>query len=94
MNINKNTIEYVAKLAKIQLDLQSLEDLTLQLDKILHYMEKLNQLNTDNTPITCHVLELKNVFREDSSLPSLPNNAVLSNAPEKEKGHFKVPKVI
>ncbi|MBU4305123.1 MAG: Asp-tRNA(Asn)/Glu-tRNA(Gln) amidotransferase subunit GatC [Candidatus Omnitrophica bacterium] len=94
MSINKEKVTYVAKLARIELEETSLEDFTLQLDKILKYMEKLNQLDTGNTPATSHVLELKNVFREDIHCPSLPNEEVLANAPEKENGHFRVPKVI
>ncbi len=94
MPINKETVQYVAKLARVKLEDETLDDFTAQLGKILTYIEKLNQLNTENTPLTSHALELKNVFRKDESKPSLPNETALANAPEKENGHFKVPKII
>ena len=94
MSIDKNTVKYVAKLSRIELQENALEDFTVQLDKILTYIEKLNQLDTKNTPATSHVLELKNVFRKDENRTSLENEIVLENAPEEENGHFKVPKII
>ena len=94
MAITRDTVEYVAKLARVRLDDRTLDDFTAQLDKILAYIEKLNRLDTKDTPPTSHVLELRNVFRKDKNKPSLPNEAVLDNAPEKENGHFKVPKII
>lgn len=94
MAIDKDKVRYVARLARMKLDENTLDDFTRQLDRILKYMEKLNQLDTENTPITSHVLGLKNVFRKDENKPSLDNQTVLSNAPEKEDNYFKVPKII
>lgn len=94
MAIKKDTVQYVAKLARIKLAEETLDDFTAQLDRILKYIEKLNQLDTNNTPATSHVLGLKNVFRKDEKKPSLPAGAVLANAPEQENGCFKVPKII
>ncbi len=94
MAIDKDTVKYVAKLSRIELEDSSLDDFTSQLDRILTYIEKLNQLDTENTAPTSHALELNNVFREDENTPSLENQAALSNAPEQEDGHFRVPKII
>jgi len=94
MSISKDEVKYVAKLARIKLEESTLESFTLQLGKILNFMETLNKLDTENTLPTCHVLELKNVFRKDEPKASLENDAALANAPEKENGHFKVPKII
>lgn len=94
MSINKETVKYVAKLARMKLDEAKIDDFTGQLDKILTYIEKLNQLNTDNVEPTSHALSMENVFRKDEHFPSLANDIALSNAPEKENGHFKVPKII
>ncbi|MDD5745827.1 MAG: Asp-tRNA(Asn)/Glu-tRNA(Gln) amidotransferase subunit GatC [Candidatus Omnitrophica bacterium] len=94
MSITKDKIIYVAKLARIRLDEKNLDHFTSQLDKILSYMEKLNQLNTDDTAQTSHVMGLSNVFRPDENTASLSNEEALSNAPEQENGHFKVPKII
>ncbi|MFH1062936.1 MAG: Asp-tRNA(Asn)/Glu-tRNA(Gln) amidotransferase subunit GatC [Candidatus Omnitrophota bacterium] len=94
MSINRDTVKCVAKLARMRLDDAKIDDFTLQLDKILTYIEKLNELDTENIAPTSHVLGLENVFRKDENIPSLENNLALSNAPEKENGHFKVPKII
>ena len=94
MSLSKEQLKYVAKLSRITLDEDSLESFTTQLDKILAYMEKLNQLDTSDTPPTSHALEIKNVFRDDILKQSLSNEEALQNAPEKENGHFKVPKII
>jgi len=94
MAITKDKVIYVAKLARIHLDDTSLDHFTSQLDKILSYMEKLNQLNTDDTAQTSHVMALSNVSRPDKNTASLSNEEALANAPEQENGHFKVPKII
>ena len=94
MAIDKDTVKYVAKLSRIELEDSRLDDFTSQLDRILTYIEKLNQLDTENTAPTSHALDLKNVFRKDENTPSLESQEALSNAPEQEDGHFKVPKII
>jgi aspartyl-tRNA(Asn)/glutamyl-tRNA(Gln) amidotransferase subunit C len=94
MAIDKETVKYVAKLSRIKLDDDKIDDFTHQLDDILSYIEKLNQLDTDNIQPTSHVLGLENVFRKDINILSLDNDLTLSNAPAKEDGHFKVPKII
>lgn len=94
MPLDKNEVKYVSRLARIQLEEKTLPDFTRQLDKILKYMEKLNQLDTKDTPATSHVQGLTNVFRKDIVTPSPDKEEILSNAPDKENGHFKVPKII
>jgi len=94
MSLDKNQVKYVAELSRIELDDKALDDFTKQLDKILKYMEKLNQLDTKNTPSTSHLQGLENVFRKDEHKQSLANNEVLKNAPEQENDHFRVPKII
>lgn len=94
MAIDKEKVKYVAKLARIKLAEEKLDAFTSQLDKILNFMETLNQLDTKNTQPASHVLGLKNVFRKDVNKPSLPSEEALKNAPEKENNYFKVPKII
>ncbi|MBU4310309.1 Asp-tRNA(Asn)/Glu-tRNA(Gln) amidotransferase subunit GatC [bacterium] len=92
--ITKRDVEYVAKLARLKLSEKEKEKFTRQLDQILKYVDKLNELDTEKVKPTSHVLPLKNVFREDRVGESLKVEKVLENAPEKAKGFFKVPKVI
>jgi aspartyl-tRNA(Asn)/glutamyl-tRNA(Gln) amidotransferase subunit C len=71
-----------------------MEKFTHQLNEILEYMEKLNQLDTSNVEPLSQVVEMNNVFREDEVRPSYPVGEMLANAPARTEKFFKVPKVI
>ncbi|MBI4650294.1 Asp-tRNA(Asn)/Glu-tRNA(Gln) amidotransferase subunit GatC [Candidatus Desantisbacteria bacterium] len=94
MSITINETEKIARLARLEINEDEKEIFTKQLTDILKYIEKLNNLNTDNITPTAHILPITNVYREDNPESSLPQEKVLVLAPEKEKGCFKVPKVI
>ena len=94
MAINKDAVKYTANLARIELSETELDHFTGQLDRILAYVDKLNTLNVDNLEPTSHVLEMKNVYREDVVKKSLPAQDAIKNAPAKENNLFKVPKII
>jgi aspartyl-tRNA(Asn)/glutamyl-tRNA(Gln) amidotransferase subunit C len=87
-------VDYVARLARLRIKPEDKPVLADQLSRILDYVEKLNQLDTENIPPTSHILPLCNVFREDEVRASLPQEVSLENAPDKEKAFFRVPKVI
>lgn len=94
MSIHVQDVEHVAKLARLNLSDEEKERYTEQLNAILKYAEKLNELNTDDVSPTTHVLPIRNVMREDEVRPSLPIEKVMANAPEEEDGQFKVPAVL
>jgi aspartyl-tRNA(Asn)/glutamyl-tRNA(Gln) amidotransferase subunit C len=94
MAITLKEVEYIARLARIELDPQQLQYFTGQLDKILEYINKLKELNISGVTPTTGVLSLKNVWREDKVKPSLEIKDVLNNAIQKEGNYFKVPKII
>lgn len=94
MKFDKSTVEYTAKLARMKLPQKEMEILSLQLADILKYIEKLNQADTRNVEPTSHVLPLKNIYRQDKIKPSLKHEDALKNAPQKEDGFFKVPRII
>ena len=85
---------HVARLARLALDESHLQRLTGQLESILEYVNKLQQVNTAGVEPLAHALPLHHVFREDVVEPSLPLDKVLQNAPESEGPFFKVPKVL
>ena len=62
--------------------------------QIITFAEQLNELDTDNVEPTSHVLDMKNIFREDEAKPGLPVEEVLKNAPDHEDGQIKVPAII
>lgn len=92
--INKKDVEYVTRLSRLKLKEEQTEKFTRQLNTILEYIEKLNELDTSKTEPTSHVVSLRNVRRKDLKKPSPTVDEVLKNAPDKERGYFKVPPII
>lgn len=93
MKITNREVEKVALLARLDLSKEELLLMTSQLDNILSYIEKLKEVCTDNVPATSHVFSINNALREDTVGQSLPREAVLRNAPDKNSEMFKVPKI-
>ena len=94
MKITKETIEHVANLARLNLSEQEKDKLTTEMESIISYVDKLNELDTSSVQPTSHVLPVKNVFREDKVENSYDREKILKNAPAQEDGCFKVPKVV
>lgn len=92
--ITRNEVEYVAKLARLNLTEEEAVKYTEQLNSILEFAGKLNELDTEDVPPTSHVLTVYNVMRDDIVVPSLSHEDALRNAPDEEDGQFKVPAVI
>ncbi|GAB6933954.1 Asp-tRNA(Asn)/Glu-tRNA(Gln) amidotransferase subunit GatC [Calditerricola satsumensis] len=92
--ISRQQVEHVANLARLALTPEEAERFTQQLNKILEFAHKLNELNTDGVEPTSHVLPLANVMRDDEVRPSIPREEALKNAPDQANGLFRVPKVI
>jgi aspartyl-tRNA(Asn)/glutamyl-tRNA(Gln) amidotransferase subunit C len=87
-------IDHVALLARMKLSDSEKNLFSRQLDSIITYIDKLNELDTTNVTPTAHVLPIKNVFREDERKPSLLREIALQNAPDQDDGFYKVPKII
>jgi aspartyl-tRNA(Asn)/glutamyl-tRNA(Gln) amidotransferase subunit C len=94
MAITKKDVEYIAELAKLKFKDEELEKFTEQLNEILAYVEKLNELDTTNVEPLSRPVEGSNVFREDVVKPSIDREEALKNAPDRSELFFKVPKVI
>jgi aspartyl-tRNA(Asn)/glutamyl-tRNA(Gln) amidotransferase subunit C len=94
MKITRNEMEYVADLARLSLEDEEVNALTSDMDAILAYVEKLNELETDGIIPTAHAVPVENAFREDEVRPALGTAKALQNAPGSENGCFRVPKVI
>lgn len=94
MSVTKKEVEKIAELAKLKFSEEELENFTHQMNDILKYMEKLNELNTDNVEPLSHPIESTNVFRNDELKSSISTNDALKNAPLADENYFKVPKVI
>ncbi len=94
MSVTKKDVEYIATLARLRFKDEELENFTHQLNDILKYVEKLNELDTANVEPLSHPVEGSNVFRNDEFKPSIPTEEALKNAPSGTEEFFKVPKVI
>lgn len=94
MSVTKNDVEKIAQLAKLKFEDSEMDEYTKDMNNILAYMDKLNQLNTENVEPLSHPNEDSNVFRNDELKPSISSEDALKNAPEKDDKYFKVPKVI
>ena len=94
MSVTLKDVDYVAALSHLRFSDEEVTHLVGQMNAILASMEKLNTLDTSDVPPTSHVLNLKNVFREDQIEETLSQEEALQNAPAADKGHFTVPKVL
>ena len=94
MKISADEVRHVADLARLDLPEDRLELFTSQLNNILVYMDKLNELDTSEIEPTTHVVDMKNAFREDEVRDSLDMEKALANAPQEDRGSFVVPRVI
>ena len=94
MEISKDTVKKVARLARIDLEPKELEKLSGQLKEILDFIDQLKKVDVSQVKPTSHILPLNNVLREDKERASLPAEKALENAPLKVQGSFGVPKVI
>ena len=87
-------IDYVALLARLELSDTEKELFSRQVQAVIAYIDKLNELDTSDVEPTAHVLPLKNVFREDTPGDSLSRDSAPQNAPEKGEAFYRVPQII
>jgi aspartyl-tRNA(Asn)/glutamyl-tRNA(Gln) amidotransferase subunit C len=87
-------VEHVARLSRLALTDREKERMRRELDGILSYIDKLCALDTADVPPTSHAVPMTNVMREDEPRPSLSQDEMLANAPERSGEFFRVPKII
>lgn len=94
MKIDRQEVLHVARLARLKVSAEDADRLTSQLNTILAYMDKLNELDTTRIEPMAHALSLETPLREDAVRPSLSPEESLANAPHQNGTFFIVPKVI
>jgi aspartyl-tRNA(Asn)/glutamyl-tRNA(Gln) amidotransferase subunit C len=92
LKISSQEVEYVAHLAR--LEITDKEKFTSQLNDILLYIDKLNELETKGVEPMSHAIAVTNAFREDKMMNSIGTQQTLANAPDARGDFFRVPKVI
>lgn len=94
MKITDEMIDYIGKLAKLEILPEEKEKTKTELEKIINFMDILNTVDTENVEAMSHAFPVKNVFREDVCKPSIDRDIITANAPNKKDGCFKVPKTV
>ena len=92
--ITPDEVEHIGWLARIKLSTEEKEQYSGQLNDILDYFGKIDELKTDDVDPTYQVLALHNVFREDVASESLEQERALVNAPKTMDGYFKAPRIM
>ena len=92
--IQRKDVEHVARLARLALTDAEIERMREQLNGILTYIEKLNELDTSDVEPTSHAVPLVNVMRDDEAAPCLSREEALANAPDRAGEFFRVPRII
>jgi aspartyl-tRNA(Asn)/glutamyl-tRNA(Gln) amidotransferase subunit C len=91
MIIEQKEVERIAHLARLHLNPQELQRMQKELNRILEYVRKLEELDTSQVEPMHHVFEVENFFREDIIRPSLPKEKVMENAPDEKDGLLRMP---
>ena len=92
--INKEEVEKVAHLARLELNENEISNHAEQLEKILEYIKQLEKIDTNDVPCTTRAIEVTNVFRKDEKKNSDCSEELLALGPSREDEYFKVPKII
>ncbi len=95
--MSKNTVinvDAVANLARLTLTDAEKSKMAEEMAEIIAFADKLSELDTEDVPITAHVVPIANVLREDIPRRGSDREELLSNAPTKADGCFTVPRVV
>jgi len=94
MPLDKAAVDHVARLARLALTDDESARMQAELTQILTHAERIQELDLDDVEPTAHSVPLTNVMRPDEVTPSLPQDVALRNAPQREDGRFRVPRII
>ena len=94
MEVNNKLIQDIAKLSKLKFDDSAEEKMKADLEKMLAFVDKLNEIDTEGIDPLIYMSEEVNVLREDKVTEKTSQEDALKNAPEKDSDYFKVPTVL
>jgi aspartyl-tRNA(Asn)/glutamyl-tRNA(Gln) amidotransferase subunit C len=92
--LTRDDVAKVALLGRLKLTADEMDRMTVQLGRVLEYVDILNEVDTQNVEPMAHAIELRDVFREDVPVPSLPREDALANAPKTDGRCFVVPAIL
>jgi aspartyl-tRNA(Asn)/glutamyl-tRNA(Gln) amidotransferase subunit C len=94
MKVDRALVERLAQLSRLEFNEQEKVEIEQDLEKILSFMEQLNEIDTEGVEPLVYINEQVNVFREDEVIQTIDKAQLLENAPDHDENYFKVPKVI
>ena len=94
MELNNKLIEDISKLSKLKFDESSIEKMKDDLEKILAFVDKLNEIDTEGVEPLIYMSDEVNVLRADEISEETAQEEALKNAPQKDSDYFKVPTVL
>lgn len=94
MNIDKESLQKIAHLSRLELPESAEKEMMDSLNSVLTWMEELNEINTDNVKPLIHMSLEVNALREDKVIPNISREQGLKNAPKQDGEYFRVPKVM
>lgn len=94
MKITDEIVDHIAHLARLKFENEKKEQIKGDMDKIISFMDKLSEVNTDNVEPLIFISEEVNVLREDIPVVTISQQEALKNAPKKDSDYFRIPKVL
>jgi aspartyl-tRNA(Asn)/glutamyl-tRNA(Gln) amidotransferase subunit C len=92
--ITRDDVSHISWLASVKIEDAEKDEFVEQFNSILDYFHQLDEVNTDGVEPTYRVMELANIFRDDVACQSLSQEEALRNAPRRENGYFKSPRIV
>ena len=94
MKIDNQTINYISELSRLEFHKDEKENIVNDLNRILEFVDKLNEVDTENIEPLIYMTDKINDLREDEIVESITQKEALKNAPDKDSDYFKVSKVL
>ena len=94
MTIDNKTVDEIAHLARLEFAADAKAEIIKDMNNMLAFVDKLNELNTDNIQPLIYMTDEKDIMREDEAKVTISQEEALKNAPKRDSDYFKVPKVI
>ena len=94
MSVSTEEVKHIAMLSRLEFDEKELDKITNDLSSIVEIANHLSKVDVEGVKPTAHIIEIKNVFREDNVEKSYDRELILKNPPEKEAGCVSVPQTV
>lgn len=92
--LNKETVKRIAELAKLKFNAEDEDKILADLNRMLEFVDKLNELDTDGVEPLIYMTDERNVLRKDELIERISHEEALHNTPQKDSDFIRVPKVL